>query len=360
MCAGFFAEVGGDHVRITAHLGRRAGRDHAARRPAPRRGRRAGTPHRRRARPAARVLLCRTLPIRRSMRADSSGPDAGHRLVEQHQPRAAGERHADLERAALAVRELRRCGRACLGGEADVGQHLAARARTAPARVAPAARRQSCRRELPARPARRCRARSKLRNSRVIWNERTSPRRARWCGDSRVMSWPSKTIRPRSLASSPAELATPAWSCRRRSDRSAHASRRAGAQVHASVASRPPNASRARGYRAAEAGGLVHRTAPRRRSSRLAVDRLRTFSRTPQRRRRATGRPAPGGRTAPPRAAPSRSRTPSARCTRRAPPAAAAARPRRPGRPTPWPTPPRMTITIRVPDCVQCSTFGLT
>ena len=33
-------------------------------------------------------------------------PHAGHRLVEQHEPRAAGEREPDLERALLAVREL--------------------------------------------------------------------------------------------------------------------------------------------------------------------------------------------------------------------------------------------------------------
>ena len=43
----------------------------------------------------------------------------------------------------------------------------------------------------------------KLLNSRVIWNERTSPRRARWCATSFVMSAPSKTMRPRSHASWP-------------------------------------------------------------------------------------------------------------------------------------------------------------
>ena len=147
----------------------------------------------------------------------------------------------------------------------------------------------------------------KLLNSRVIWNERTSPRRARWCVASAVMSWPSKMHAAAVAGAAGPPAAPPAWSCRRRWGRSAHGLRR-----------RAP-------------AGRRRRWPPGRRS---ACCRPRTSSRgaalmgAPSGAAAPAGRPARGARTAPRPAAPSRSRIPSAACRPTAAPAAAAA-PRR-------------------------------
>ena len=100
---------------------------------------------------------------------------------------------------------------------------------------------------------------------------RASPRRARSCAGSAVMSAPSKTIRPRVGPRAGRRAARPAWSCRRRSGRSARAPRRR-ATCEVDAVGRDDAAEalrRARARRAASSAGTAgssrqHRATPRR------------------------------------------------------------------------------------------------
>ena len=125
----------------------------------------------------------------------------GRRLVEQDQARRAGERHADLELALLAVREIRRRARrrCATGARARAG-------RSSPALEAwPGRGRQKLKRPLATpRTARNRLSRTvRSRNSSEDWYVRRRPLRMRSCGGSSVMSSPKKWIRPEVGGKSP-------------------------------------------------------------------------------------------------------------------------------------------------------------
>ena len=123
-------------------------------------------------------------------------------------PGAAGSPAPCRPRGRAARRATARRSRASARSARPISSSTCARARRPQrrCRAAPAARRPGSRPAPPAPRGRRCSSTSKLLNRRVIWNERASPRRARWCGARRVMSSPSKTMRPRSGAQLAGEL----------------------------------------------------------------------------------------------------------------------------------------------------------
>jgi hypothetical protein len=71
---------------------------------------------------------------------DLSGPQSGHDLVEQEQPRAERQRLGELQPPGVGHRELTR-GPAGGGAETDLLQHLVGRCRAGDIRVIPSGRR---------------------------------------------------------------------------------------------------------------------------------------------------------------------------------------------------------------------------
>ena len=152
------------------------------------------------------------------MRADSSGPMPGHRLVEQQHARPRGERHGDLELAVLAVAEIATTGTSARAPRPTRPSAARAGSRSSGSPRASRQKRNEC-------PACACTASATLssavksRNSEVIWNERASPSRLRRIGRQGGDVVAVEADAPgigRELAG---ELRRSAWSCRRRSGR---------------------------------------------------------------------------------------------------------------------------------------------
>ena len=154
-------------------------------------------------------------------------PHAGHRLVEQHQLRAAWRAPGRPPARAARRGTARRCVERCLRGQADF---LGDRARFVEQRRLLRTGRQNEKLE----PLRACTASARLSSTREAAEDAGDLVAAREAGrDALVRRQPRdvvgrrRTILPPSLASCP-RSGRSAWSCRRRSGRSARAPRRAG------------------------------------------------------------------------------------------------------------------------------------
>ena len=245
---------------------------------------------------------------------------------------AGGQRQADLQLALLAVRQ--RAGESIgLARARPTLRPQSSASRTARLLAAPGARRAGCCRHAPAPPAPCCRAPKALKKL-VIWNERTSPARTRSCVGKRRDVVAVEEDAPAHRLAAHRKSARSAWSCRRRWGRSAHGPRRLHAQVTWSVATRPPKR-------------LLRPDVEQGAAALMALSALQ------QQASQAAARKQHHGQQ-------HRAR-PNCQCWCR--PTELLQQQQRRGADQAAPelaTPPRITITISMPDCVQCSRFGLT
>ena len=214
---------------------------------------------------------------------------AGRRLVEQQHARALSQRDRDLDQPLAAVGQF---AHQLSASSASRSVSRRSSASSITARLAPAGRHRLLRRRRARRP--RCRrfpARVRPRNSWLIWKVRAMPRFTRSAWPRPVMSSPSSSTRPRIGPQHAGDQIDEAWSCPRRSARSAHG----GAALQRKSMSR---ATCERAEAAVEAAVF----------QRAAVTAASSCASQPQASLRP-GRAGRGAQTAPPAPAPGRCRT---------------------------------------------------